>query len=64
MFQLCEQGKLTEVRDQVCQLSQKKSAGRAKATLVKTPADDDDESDDEEVCILILIHIQWLYECE
>lgn len=52
MFQLCEQGKLTEVREQVSQLSQKKIAGRAKATPVKTPAGDEEDSDDEEVCAL------------
>lgn len=53
MFQLCEQGKLTEVREQVSQLSQKKNAGRAKATPVKTLAGDDEEdSDDEEVSAL------------
>lgn len=51
MFQQCQQDRLTEVREQIKQLIQKKSAGRAKATPAKTPAaaDDDDESEDEEV---------------
>ncbi|KTG46642.1 hypothetical protein cypCar_00009529 [Cyprinus carpio] len=50
MFQQCQQDRLTEVREQIKQLIQKKSAGRAKATPAKTPAadDDDDESEDEE----------------
>ncbi|XP_051509509.1 pre-rRNA-processing protein TSR2 homolog [Myxocyprinus asiaticus] len=39
MYQQCQQGKLTEVRDQVSELALKKIAGRAKVT----PADDDDE---------------------
>ncbi|XP_048065227.1 pre-rRNA-processing protein TSR2 homolog [Megalobrama amblycephala] len=47
MFQQCQQGKLTEVREQINQLNEKKSAGRAKATPAKTP-DDDDECEDEE----------------
>ncbi|XP_016323795.1 pre-rRNA-processing protein TSR2 homolog isoform X2 [Sinocyclocheilus anshuiensis] len=51
MFQQCQQDRLTEVREQIKQLIQKKSAGRAKATPAKTPAaaadDDDDESQDE-----------------
>lgn len=49
MFQQCQQGKLTEVREQINQLVEKKSAGRAKATPAKTPDDDDDECEDEEV---------------
>ncbi len=51
MFQQCQQDRLTEVREQIKQLIQKKSAGRAKVTPAKTPAadDDDDESEDEEV---------------
>lgn len=48
MFQQCQQGKLTEVREQINQLNEKKSTGRAKATPAKTP-DDDDECEDEEV---------------
>ncbi|XP_051758499.1 pre-rRNA-processing protein TSR2 homolog [Ctenopharyngodon idella] len=48
MFQQCQQGKLTEVREQINQLVEKKSAGRAKATPAKTPDDDDDECEDEE----------------
>ncbi|CAM4718649.1 hypothetical protein PO909_018733 [Leuciscus waleckii] len=46
MFQQCQQGKLTDVREQINQLILKKSAGRAKATPAKTP-DDDDDHDDE-----------------
>ncbi|XP_039508179.1 pre-rRNA-processing protein TSR2 homolog [Pimephales promelas] len=50
MFQQCQQGKLTDVREQINQLILKKSAGRAKATPAKTPDDDDDddECEDEE----------------
>lgn len=53
MFRQCQQDKLTEVREQIKQLIQKKSAGRAKATPAKTPAaaaddDDDDESEEDE----------------
>ncbi|KAL0187167.1 hypothetical protein M9458_018837, partial [Cirrhinus mrigala] len=50
MFQQCQQDRLKEVREQINQLIQKKSAGRAKVTPAKTPAaddDDDDESEDE-----------------
>lgn len=47
MFQKCQQDRLTEVREQIKQLIQKKSAGRAKATPAKTP-EDEDESEDEE----------------
>ncbi|XP_016392776.1 pre-rRNA-processing protein TSR2 homolog isoform X1 [Sinocyclocheilus rhinocerous] len=43
MFQQCQQDRLTEVREQIKQLIQKKSAGRAKAT----PAAAADESQDE-----------------
>ncbi|XP_051950770.1 pre-rRNA-processing protein TSR2 homolog [Xyrauchen texanus] len=43
MYQQCQQRKLTEVRDQICELAQKKSTGRAKGTPV-----DDDKSEDEE----------------
>ncbi|KAK7145599.1 hypothetical protein R3I93_013362 [Phoxinus phoxinus] len=49
MFQQCQQGKLTDVREQINQLILKKSAGRAKATPAKTPDDDEDkECEDEE----------------
>nr|XP_055024095.1 pre-rRNA-processing protein TSR2 homolog [Misgurnus anguillicaudatus] len=48
MYQLCDQGKLTEVREQISQLAQKKNTGRAKATAVKTPAGDDDEEEDND----------------
>ncbi|XP_073674695.1 pre-rRNA-processing protein TSR2 homolog [Garra rufa] len=51
MFQQCQQDRLKEVREQINQLIQKKSAGRAKVTPAKTPAaadDDDDEGEDEE----------------
>lgn len=57
IFQLCERGKLTDVREHISQLSQKKIAGRAKAA----PAGDDDDeeaSDDAEVCAL---HVFCLY---
>jgi len=56
MFQQCQQGKLTDVREQINQLILKKSAGRAKATPAKTPDDDDDdeECEDEEVqCVFL-----------
>ncbi|XP_057213077.1 pre-rRNA-processing protein TSR2 homolog [Triplophysa rosa] len=44
IFQLCEQGKLTDVREHVSQLAQKKIAGRAKAA----PAGDEEEAGDDE----------------
>lgn len=49
MFQQCEQGRLSEVREQILQLNKKKtSSGRAKATPAQTPQDDDEEDDEEE----------------
>ncbi|KAK2898257.1 hypothetical protein Q8A67_009675 [Cirrhinus molitorella] len=46
MFQQCQQDRLKEVREQINQMIQKKSAGRAKVTPAAD--DDDDESEDEE----------------
>ncbi|KAG7472678.1 hypothetical protein MATL_G00111420 [Megalops atlanticus] len=48
LFKQCEQGKLSEVRGQIAQLTQKKNAGRAKATPVQTPADEEEEEESEE----------------
>lgn len=45
MFQQCQQDRLTEVREQIKQLIQKKSAGRAKVTPAKTPAADDEDEE-------------------
>lgn len=53
MFQQCVQGNLAEVRQQISQLTLKKSSERAKVTFVKSPTDHAQESDDEndeEVC--------------
>ncbi|XP_012681589.2 pre-rRNA-processing protein TSR2 homolog [Clupea harengus] len=49
MFKQCQQGKLEEVKGQINQLAQKKSAGRVKATAVKSPEEEDisDEDDPE-----------------
>ncbi|GAA6088902.1 pre-rRNA-processing protein TSR2 homolog [Tachysurus ichikawai] len=48
MFQQCKQGKLTEVRQQISQLTLEKSRGRAKATSVKTPTEEAEGSDDDD----------------
>ncbi|KAJ8393498.1 hypothetical protein AAFF_G00059710 [Aldrovandia affinis] len=48
LFTQCQQGKLSEVRGQISQLSQKKVTGRAKATPVKAPAEEEEESEEEE----------------
>lgn len=47
MFQQCAQGNLAEVRQQISQLTLKKSSGRAKVTPVKSPTEDEQDSDDE-----------------
>ncbi|KAG7332706.1 hypothetical protein KOW79_004540 [Hemibagrus wyckioides] len=51
MFQQCKQGKLSEVKQQISHLAQKKASGRAKVTPVKSPTEDaggSDEDDGEE----------------
>ncbi|KAI1892993.1 hypothetical protein AGOR_G00139220 [Albula goreensis] len=48
LFNQCQQGKLSEVKGQISQLSQKKVSGRAKATQMQTPADQEDEDESEE----------------
>lgn len=53
MFKQCQQGKLDELKDQISQLTKRKSTGRVKATAVKSPEEEeDDESDYDapEVC--------------
>ncbi|KAI4872271.1 hypothetical protein NFI96_027700, partial [Prochilodus magdalenae] len=48
MFQQCQQGKVAEVREHINQLEQKRAAGRAKVTPVKTPTEEEEESEDDE----------------
>lgn len=55
MFKQCQQGKLEELKDQISQLTKRKSTGRVKATAVKSPEEEeDDEGDDDvpEVCFI------------
>ena len=55
MFKQCQQGKLEEVKGQINQLAQKKSAGRVKATAVKSPEEEDiSDEDDPEVCFICI----------
>ncbi|XP_030640500.1 pre-rRNA-processing protein TSR2 homolog [Chanos chanos] len=48
MFRQCQQGKLSEVREQINQLVKVKGSGRVKATPVKNPAGEEEESEEEE----------------
>ncbi|KAL2103443.1 hypothetical protein ACEWY4_000311 [Coilia grayii] len=48
MFKQCQQGKVEEVKGQISQLARKKSAGRVKATAVKSPAEEEEDESDED----------------